>query len=77
MIELGKNIALANFLMKYAERITTADGNTYYRFDGWFQMIPGDYEFVFHRDNWPEDLSQFVTKAGLGGDNIQIEQPEL
>lgn len=72
-IELGKSYGLAN-LVRFAERVVTEEGNIYYRFPCWFQELPGDFEFILHRD-LPDDLSQFITKAGLGGDNPQIKEP--
>ena len=73
--DIGKSVCLKN-LTKYAERVKTEDGNVYYRFPHWFQEIPGDFRFVIHTD-LPEDLSQFITKSGLGGDNPKPTKPEL
>jgi len=75
-IDIGKNIALAN-LTKFAERVVTADGNVYYRFNGWFQLSPGDFEFILHREDLPSDLSEYLCRSGLGGDNPQIEKPKI
>jgi len=68
-------MCLAN-LIKYAERIKTDDGNIYFHFPYWFQQIPGDFRFLIH-DDLPEDLSQFITKSRLGGDNPKPEKPKL
>ena len=72
-VEMGKNIALANFLDKYAEKVITADGSVYYRFIDWFQQL--DRGFVMHLD-LPNDLSEFIVKAGLGNPNPQIQKPK-
>ena len=66
---------LAN-LVKYAERVETEAGNVYYRFPRWFHQLPDNLEFVIHTDI-PEDLSQFIVKSGLGGDNPQPTKPKL
>jgi len=75
-IHIGKSFALAN-LTKYAERVETSDGNVYYRFNGWFQQLPDDFEFILHLEDLPPDLSDFITKSGLGGDNPKIEKPRI
>jgi hypothetical protein len=74
-IDIGQNYSLA-ILLKYAAEVVTEEGNTYYKFPYWFQLHPGNFEFTIHR-NLPEDLSQFITKAGLGGPNPRPKEPEL
>jgi len=75
-VDIGKSIPLALLLKKYAEKVVTPEGNTYYHIPHWFQQISGDFEFVMHV-NLPEDLSQFIAKAGLGGDNPQSTKAKL
>jgi hypothetical protein len=70
---IGQNFALAN-LMVYAERVFTKEGNIYYRFPCWFQQLP-NWEYIIHRTP-PEDLSEFICRSGLGGDNPKIKPPE-
>ena len=72
---IGQSFALAN-LTKFAEKVTTTEGRTYYRFPCWFEQLPGNFEFVVHED-LPEDLSKFIVKSGLGGDNPKIKKPEI
>jgi hypothetical protein len=74
-VELGQNYALVN-LFKYAAKVETKEGKVYYKFPFWFEQLPGNFEVVMHRD-MPEDLSNFICKAGLGSNNPQIEQPEV
>jgi hypothetical protein len=73
-VDIGQNIALAN-LLEYAEQVVTEKGNAYYRFPCWFQLLPDNFEFRVHSVP-PEDLSQFITKAGLGNPNPQIKKPK-
>jgi len=73
--DIGESMCLTD-LMKYAERIVTEEGNTYFRFPNWFQQIPGDFRFIVHTE-LPEDLDKFITKAGLGGDNPQPKNLKL
>lgn len=72
---IGQSFALSN-LVKLAEQVVTTEGNIYYRFPCWFQQLPGNFEFIAWF-NPPEDLTQFITKAGLGGDNPQIKKPRV
>jgi len=74
-INIGKNIELYN-LLKYAEEVVTEDGNKYYRFPDWFQLLPDDFAFVIIR-KLPQDLSEFIVKSRLGGNNPQVKQPVL
>lgn len=73
-IHIGQNIAVAN-LLEYAEKVVTEDGKEYYRFPYWFEKLEGNFEFVIHTTA-PKDLSEFLTKAGLGEPNPQIEKAE-
>jgi hypothetical protein len=61
-------------LLEYAEVVHTKEGRVYFRIPVWFEKM-GCGEFRIHED-MPEDLSQFITKAGLGGDNPQIQKPK-
>ncbi len=45
-VEIGKSVAMANFVSKYAEKVVTPEGKTYYRFPYWFEQIMDDFEFV-------------------------------
>lgn len=74
-INIGQNHALA-ILTKYAEEVTTEEGNTYYRIPFWFQQHPGNFEFSICVEI-PEDLSLFITKSGLGAPNPQIKKPKV
>lgn len=66
------------YLKKYAEEVTTEQGNIYYRFPCWFRMLPNGLGFTMYKDtDIPEDLQMFITKAGLGEPNPQIKKPEL
>jgi len=75
-IEIGKSVAMANFVSKYAEKMVTPEGKSYYRFPYWFEQIMDDFEFVMHIDI-PKDLAECICKAGLGGDNPKIEKVKL
>jgi len=73
-IEIGQNYAIAN-LLKYAKEVVTSDGRKFYQFPFWFEQLPGNFEFLIHPE-MPEELSMFICKSGLGGDNpkpIQLE----
>ena len=73
---IGQNYALVN-LLKYAEVVKTPEGNEFYRFNCWFQLHTGDFEFTVYHGKIPEDLHKFICKAGLGQPNPQIEKPKL
>ena len=76
-IYIGQNYAIAN-LIKFAEKVVTEEGKTYYRFPCWFEQLPDNFEFVIHTENsLPEDLSTFICKAGLGQPNPQIKKTKL
>ena len=75
-VEIGKSFAMANFVSKYAEKIVTPAGKEYYRFPHWFEKVLDDFEFVMHID-LPDDLSECLCKAGMGGENVKIEKPKL
>ena len=62
-------------LLDMAEVVITEEGNTYFKIPAWFEK-KGHGEFVIHTD-MPEDLSQFITKSGLGGDNPKPTKPKL
>lgn len=61
-------------LVKHASEVTTEEGNTYYKIPFWFQVSrDGTVTFL---NKMPEDLSMFVCKSGLGGDNPKLKEPE-
>ena len=74
-IKLGLNYALIN-IVRYGEKAVTKEGKTYYRFPYWFEQLPGTFEFILHVEA-PEDLKEFIAKAGLGNPNPQIQKPNL
>jgi len=57
-------------LLAYADRVETEEGNIYYKLPIWFKK-EGSWFSVYGEDV-PEDLSMFITKAGLGKLNPQI-----
>lgn len=63
-------------LLDLAEVVITEEGNEYFKIPAWFQKM-GHGEFVIHTDNLPEDLSMFICKSGLGGDNPKPIKSEL
>jgi hypothetical protein len=63
-----------SYLLKHASEITTKEGNTYHKIPFWFEVSP-DGSVVFHHA-MPEDLSEFVCKAGLGNPDYVIKRPE-
>jgi hypothetical protein len=73
-VEIGQSYALAN-LIEFAESVITEQGNIYYHFPCWFQLNP-NFEFTIHRE-LPEDLTEYIVKAGLGNPNPQIKKPEI
>jgi len=75
-VNIGKSFVMA-YLIRYAERVETSNGNVYYRFNGWFQQLPDDFEFILHREDLPSDLSEYLCRSGLGGDNPKIEKPKI
>ena len=72
-IHMVDQTPLKDFL-RFAESIHTEQGNEYVRVPFWIQCHNG--LFILH-EKMPEDLSMFITKAGLGGDNPQINKVEL
>lgn len=73
-MRLGKNIRILD-LVDYAHSAETEE-SVYFKLDGWFEW-KGDAGWIFHTDKLPEDLNQFITKAGLGGENPQIKKPKV
>lgn len=64
----------AEDLLEFAEKVETPEGNSYYRLPQWFQVNGRHY--VMHSE-LPEDLSEFLTKAALGGDNPKVQPPKI
>lgn len=64
---------LKDFL-HFADFVHTEQGNDYFRVPFWIQQDNG--VLVLHKEI-PEDLSQFLAKAGLGGGNPQIQKTTL
>jgi hypothetical protein len=62
-------------LVKHASEVTTEEENTYYKIPHWFQITPDGNDIVFH-GRMPDDLSEFICKAGLGQPNPQIKKPK-
>lgn len=59
---------------RFAYTIKTKEGNVYYRWPQWFQEMP-DGNLVMCKI-MPDDLSDFICKAGLGQPNPQIIKGE-
>ena len=74
MIRFRREYLLKDVFRFWADIVVTSEGNTYAKIPFWFE-IQND-GIVLH-ETMPEDLSEFVTKAGLGGDNPQIIKPEI
>ena len=72
-IHMVDQISVKDFL-RFAEYVHTENGNEYYRIPFWIQR--SDEVLILHEED-PEDLSQFITKAGLGNPNPQIKKAEL
>jgi hypothetical protein len=72
-IHMVEHTPLRDFL-QFAEIVRTDQGNSYYRVPFWIQRHNG---LLILHENPPEDLSEFITKAGLGNPNPQIIKPEL
>jgi hypothetical protein len=62
-------------LVNQANKVTTKAGNTYYKIPYWFKVSPDGNLIEFLRE-MPDDLAMFITKAGLGAPNPQIERPK-
>ena len=65
-----------DMLLEYAEGAVIEGDKTYFRFPVWFEKL-GKGKYAIHAEELPEDLSEFITKAGLGGDNPCIQKIEL
>ena len=66
---------LWDFLDDFASVVETDEGNTYMEIPFWIQKkANGVYEV---HPEMPNDLSKFITKARLGGDNPQPIKAEL
>ena len=74
-IKIPFMIEPAYLLNRYGERVDTEAGNTYYRVPFWMKKLPDGSVLLYPEE--PEDLSKFITKAGLGGDNPQSNKPIL
>ena len=72
-IHMVDQTPLKDFL-RFAECIHTDQGNVYCRVPFWIQEKNG--LLVLHGE-MPEDLSQFIAKAGLGNPNPQIKKVKL
>jgi len=73
-VNVNENTPL-KYLFLYADKVTTPEGNTYYFLPVWFKQ-KGCW-FSVHLKDLPEDLSEFICKAGLGQPNPQIQKAEL
>lgn len=62
-------------LIKCSKEVTTDQGNTYYKMSHWFQVSP-DGEDIIVYGKMPDDLSEFIVRAGLGQPNPQIKNPK-
>lgn len=60
--------------LRLSEQVQTEAGNTYFRLPFWIQKQEGD--LIIH-EQMPDDLSQFIVKARLGGKNPQPIKPNL
>jgi hypothetical protein len=59
---------ILDILKEFGSVIETQEGNVYAEIPFWMEIKNG--EVILHT-SMPEDLSQFLAKAGLGGDNPQ------
>ena len=58
-----------------AEKVVTEEGSVYARIPFWFEVQNGG-DLILHEE-MPEDLSKFICKSGLGGDNPKPIKPKL
>lgn len=59
----------------FASKLTSDQGEDYYRFDYWFKRVNEELILVYF-DELPEDLQRAITKARMGGRNERIMKPE-
>ncbi|MCK5019471.1 MAG: hypothetical protein KAS32_20600 [Candidatus Peribacteraceae bacterium] len=68
-IKIIETSTLTQIIHQFGTRVKTIDGNHYYEIPFWFKpMVEG---WILYGAELPEDLKQFITKAGLGGENPQ------
>ncbi len=73
-IKIAEISTLTQIIYQFGTRVETADGN-YYEIPFWFK--PTNEGWVLYGDELPEALNEFLTKAGLGGDNPQPQKVKL
>lgn len=66
---------LTEIIYRFGTRVTTVEGNDYYEIPFWFK--PAIEGWILYGAELPEDLSEFITKAGLGGSNPQPKKVKL
>lgn len=74
-IKIVEISTLTQIIYRFGTRVETAEGNHYYEIPFWFK--PTAEGWILYGAKLPEDLSQFITKAGLGGDNPQPKEVRL
>jgi len=60
-------------LLESASMVVTSSGKKYYHLPYWFEEKPGGGYFVYHLNDLPKELVDFIVKSRLGGDNPQPE----
>jgi hypothetical protein len=74
-IKIAEISTLTQIIYRFGTRVETEDGNHYYEIPFWFK--PTVEGWVLYGAELPEDLSQFIAKAGLGQPNPQPKKVEL
>jgi len=70
-IRIDRDVPFSDVILRYGDRAEPKSGNVYLRFDFWVKKNP-DGSLDILAGNHPDDLSIFIAKAGLGGDNPKI-----
>lgn len=74
-IKITEKATLTQVVYRFGTRVETVEGNRYYEVPFWFK--PTADGWVLYGKELPEDLQQFICKAGLGGDNPKPKKVEL
>lgn len=75
MIHIIERALFVRVLKRYGAQVHTIEKGVYFKIPYWFE-VKKNGAITLHTKT-PEDLSMFLAKAGLGGDNPQIIFPEV
>ena len=57
-------------LMESGSKVITGSGRVFYHLPYWFESVGGTWH-VFHMNDMPKEIVDFIVKSRLGGDNLK------